>query len=746
MKRNPSLFTLVLLSAVLTTIAISPTDTLASSASRPPLTSPSEMIATRPMPGDVFVTANGIALQAGAMLPIFSYLKPQVNLDTVNILARGFSSVSLQPIFTDTYGGSLRFTVPNTTTNTILQQFGATAGFYLFNAHEAFSETVRPGSVFDTTAAQKLACMFLLNKGLVPSNVIVPGAPQQCDINFSANPYKTTAAMAASLNLQNNAFGQQQIGLIVQVPMSIDTSRYSQIPSVPLGGAGGHISLYFRTTMAGDTGFSLDSSVPGLAALAMPFYGRQFNFFHSFPSLDAALVTQQVGDQVRAAYPGATVNVPPPSLMYMVSDAGRSQMALEPDYVFQGIQVTLPSKAQAAGETFVLNDIVMPAVQSGSSGFGPTLTITSPTNGSTFTPGANVSFSGTLSGGTAPYTYTWSLADGTTVLGSGTLANSSQTMTLTTNQLPAVSHGGSPASVQVVLSVTDTDGAERTIDVNLTPTIAPELFFPFVFNGFPGTTAPGQSPRSPTSPRAVAYSNYSFGVEQASDYPPYGPGGPDLPGVVPDIGGFRSGLLSYGWNSTFYWANASAWEKDWRDCTLGGGDCTYGVDRADFAYYSGHGNDGGIAMPSNVTSTWFDASNARFQNLRWVGFSSCRTLRVQGFAPPTEPIRRWFNAFQGAHMLLGFNSNMGDIAFGGPLIDNMRMPTFLGIPMPWAQRTIREAWVLTAFNMNAGKPAYIYALGANGYNAQNDKLPLPTDPLLPRPYPVAWYYWVWWNE
>jgi hypothetical protein len=101
-------------------------------------------------------------------------------------------------------------------------------------------------------------------------------------------------------------------------------------------------------------------------------------------------------------------------------------------------------------------------------------------------------------------------------------------------------------------------------------------------------------------------------------------------------------------------------------------------------------------------------------------------------------------------MLLGFNSLMGDVAFGGPLIDNMRVPVFNfffgSFPMPWAQRTIREAWVLTAFQMNAGKPAYIYAVGTNGVNPVDNKLPQANDALLPRPFPVAQWNWVWWNE
>ena len=87
-----------------------------------------------------------------------------------------------------------------------------------------------------------------------------------------------------------------------------------------------------------------------------------------------------------------------------------------------------------------------------------------------------------------------------------------------------------------------------------------------------------------------------------------------------------------------------------------------------------------------------------FSTLRWAAFSSCQTLRAQP-NDSTAAIRRWFNAFQGAHMLLGFNSNMADVAFGGPFADRMKPITFFGIDI--YQMPIREAWVLTAFNMNA---------------------------------------------
>ncbi len=58
----------------------------------------------------------------------------------------------------------------------------------------------------------------------------------------------------------------------------------------------------------------------------------------------------------------------------------------------------------------------------------------------------------------------------------------------------------------------------------------------------------------------------------------------------------------------------------------------------------------------------------------------------------------------------------------------------------------RALWLIlqTVFEMNAGKPAYIYARG-NGVNPVNNKLPRSNDPALPRPFPVSSWHWVWWE-
>lgn len=690
-----------------------------------------------------YLTSNGIWLESGLPLPVFQFLPPQVSGDgSVRPLGSRFSAIGrdIAPI-EESYLNQPRFIIFNEDTNSILEQYGATGGFYAFNPTEAFGETSRGG--VNPVVAQQLACQVLHanNGALRPDNDFI-GTPnvQFCDYDFSSNPYDFSLIQSAAADAAGRSLGSvETIGIMVQVPMVVKTGRYSQIPEVDLGGAGGHISMIFRTTDFTDSGFSLDSAVPGLGAVAMPFFSRSLQHLGNFPTRDLAGVLAEIEAQIHDSYPDASnIDVPPPALRYMVGDAAQVQTALEPMFEFEEIEVELD------GETIILRSIIVPALETGSGGFGPDVAIISPDQGSSFVPGTAVDLTGSISAGQAPYTYTWSLNDGA-VLGTGTLAAPGDVFATTTD-LPVDSHGGFPAGVVVLLEVEDDTGAVRQDTLTIYPTVAPVTYLPAVLNNSAGgaLAQPGLArPLVENEPQAIT-AVYRFGVHAGSDYPPYGPGGSDLSGVIPDATGFRTGMLGYGWTSTYNWWNASAWERDWRDCGLGGIDCSFGVDRVDYAYYAGHAGPGGLSLPSSVDSSWFDGTKARYSTLRWAGFAACQPLRVQGYASGSEPIRRWFGAFQGAHMLLGYNSNMRDVAFGPRLVDNMRPVTFLGFTL--YQNSIREAWVQTAFQMNAGKPAYLYAKGTNGVNPVNDKLPRSGDPALPRPYPVASLHWVWWNE
>lgn len=702
-----------------------------------------------------FVTANGFVLQQGSSLPIYRFNAPIVDpADTTAPLSQRFEGIyNRQDVAEENYLGRPRFSVVNEERGSLLTQYGATGGFYAFGIEGIAPET--PSGKVDAELAQRQTCQFLLNNNFIagdgsvliggqqPQGVISPNV-QFCDFNVSENPpYQTTLIQSATVGAAGLAQDTliENVGVVVQVPLylpfpnDVQIQQINDLPGLPLGGPGGHLSLLFTTTDVISNAFSLDGEVGGLAAVAAPFYSRTFEFVRNGVVADRDAVRAGIEAAVRASYPNATaVNVPNPNLLYMVGDAAVPQSGLEPMLQFSGITV------EVDGETFILRDISVPALEGGAGGVGPTAAITAPAANAPFTPGANVTLAGTIDGGTPPYTYEW-YNEEELLLGGGTLDEPGAVQT-TTNQLNGIGRDGEPIGATVILRVTDADGIVREAQQNLTP-IAPLLYLPNI--RAIGGGAPAALQTAPLTPGIAQTSGHSFGVEGVWDYPPAGSGGSDLPGVIPDINGFRSGMTGYGYSQRFSWTNFAAWEKDWRDCSLGGGDCTYGVDRTDFVYYAGHGGPGGISLGSTKDTKWVDGANARLQTARWVGFAACQTLRVQGATPGNEPIRRWFNAFRGAHMLLGFNSNMADIAFGGRLVDNMRIPRFFGFEFPSLQLSIRQAWVKTAFDMNAGKPAYIYARSAT-VNPVDNKLPKPGTPMPPRPTPVTSYHWVWWNE
>ncbi|MFV9504903.1 MAG: DUF6345 domain-containing protein [Oscillochloridaceae bacterium umkhey_bin13] len=691
----------------------------------------------------------GLSQQLNSV-PIFRLVAPTVNESTAAILARGLSGIGgNQPIVEDQYLGQPRFTVANTTTLSLLSQFGASGGFYATDLRELGRDEQR--GPLDPLQAEWLACQALTGNngsGLINGDGSLPSSgqsntplttsfnPQFCDFNPGSGFARVRSIQSSSVPVgaggQLGATTTISVGLVVEIPMSI---RFGRAQLLPVGGPGGHISLLFSTT-ADDKQASLSPFVPGLAALAMPVYGRSLEVRGEVERRSLDELKALALEQVRATYGQDVVvrGLDQVEEFYYFDDAAVQQTLVEPVASFAGVEVDLPT-----GETVILRDIVIPVAASGPNGLGPTVSITAPSNNSGYQPGSEVTLRGLIEDGTAPYSFSWLLGD-ERELGAGELPSAGPIELAT--RLPVLERGGIPLDQTVILRVTDADGVQRETAVSLRPTVVPLLYLPAVSRNASATIPAGNQ----AVPNAeLAQASFTFGVVGVWDYPPVGAGGSDLPGVIPDVNGFRSGMSSIGYSSRFYWTNSAAWEKDWRDCALGGIDCTSGVDRADFVYYAGHGGAGGLHLASNRDSSWADASNARFNSLRWVGFASCQTLRVQGFTPGNEPIRRWFNSFRGSHMLLGFNSNMRDVAFGGRLVDNMRLPSFFGIEFPTLQQTIAQAWVNTAFQLNAGKPAYIYAQSAT-VNPINNKLPKPGTSMPARPLPVTSYHWVWWNE
>jgi hypothetical protein len=457
-----------------------------------------------------------------------------------------------------------------------------------------------------------------------------------------------------------------------------------------------------------------------LQALANPYFRRMRRLIGLFDLIQPVTAKAEYRQQLQAMFPGAEIRTGEPQIGYYVDDAAEPQEALLPVWTFPD------ATAIVDGEVVNLRGYTAPAV----AGFLPGVSITAPPNGSLYTLGTPLDLTAVMTPTTtSSLTYTLMLEGGTPIVTGTTTGGEVQ---IAVDAFP-VGVRQEELGFFLRLGVADANGgyAEDTLQLNLAP--QKQIFMPLI----PKTSSLLEMFFAPSVDSPLA--TRKMGVEWVRYY-----NGtlPDLAGVPPDGDGFYSGLQSLGWSGQFRWVNNNAWAKDWKDVSLGGIDSTFGVDRAEFVYFAGHGSPARIYFGVNKDAYNAYGEDARFQNVRWAGFASCQTLRAGPWvAPGNPPLSHWFNAFQGAYMLMGFHSNMADVHFGPRLVDNLRPITFFG----WTlfQRTIREAWVLTAFEMNAGKPAYLYVVN-NSMNPVDYKLP-DSSSSLPPLLNVTQYRWVWWE-
>ncbi|HQE91697.1 MAG TPA: DUF6345 domain-containing protein [Anaerolineae bacterium] len=676
-------------------------------------------------------------------LPVFKLQPPRVTPEDAQDLAGRLEGITTTEVLTgDTHAGTGRLLVVDPGHGTQLELLTASGGLLASNPTLAFGQ----GAPMMNPRAgnpSRLACQFLLLNSLFTGQT--PDFAQNCDspatLGYNITLIKQTMFTPPTQAVApTTAPVEEIIGVMVQVPVGVMLNTF-EVPttqvnapqfapqpeppgmSLPFDGPGGHLSLIFLSTDPASGLPSLDSSVPGLGALAAPSLGRLMHPFGMFEAVSRAQATQQALARVQQSLPQATnIQLGDGELIYYLGDPAAPQSLVLPMWAFHNVTATID------GEVAAVRGFYVPAVE----GLTPIVTIVTPVEGAVHALVRPLTVTATIAKGSGPYTYTLSRDDGT-VLRTG-VTNGALT-------LPDVMISGirsaEPVSLTLRLDATDTNGVNGWTTVNLQPVIV-NIYLPLVLRAFDGGGMTLSLPH-PAAPLA----NYDVGVEWVGDYPPLGPGGNDIPMTVPDANGFYNQLRAYGWGHALKYGETSAWEKDWRDCSLGGIDCTYGVEEAEFMYFAGHGSPAHIYFSSNKDSSNFYGANARYQNTRWIGFASCQTLRAGPYVGTgNPPLTYWFNAFHGVHMLLGFHSNMGDIAFGGPLGYNLQEHCFLW----WcSQLTIREAWVKTAFDMNAGKPAYLYAVGTNGVNPVNNKLPRGNGGSLGRPYPVASWHWVWWE-
>lgn len=641
-------------------------------------------------------------------MPVYAIMPTLINPDIILGNANRFNGAGAIDVYSQASRGGLdHFFAFNPDTGYIIDEFNRTGGLFAVNYARAYSETEFLGGPTNTDV-----CLFLTGRQLFPSEV----DPLFTDCAGNP-PYNVKQIHLSTVDPSNGRGTNSIIGELVQVPLAIDIGIGAP-DYIPMGGPGGHMSLL----LAGNPNMpSLDSSLPGLQALASPWFGRMrvMDPIGYYPTI----LRQEAIDKFKAGFPAGTeVDAGTPVMVYYVGFPDVPQDAVMPMWTFPD------ATAIISGTVVSLKDSALPGVE----GFAPVVTIDSPTDGTILLKNQPVSITFNISGDQGPFTYTVSSDD--SVVASGVTI--SGTITLDLGILPG---SGRPEGHD--LSVHAVNSYNIPGDDAVFLGAASNIYMPLVDRNSTGLNSvynPGL--QSTMSTPASPASTLRIGVEWVMNYH-----NPDLNlgQTQPDAEGLYNWLGVMGWSKSFNWGNDAAWEKDWRDCTLGGGDCTYGVDRAEFAYFSGHGSPSSwyFGVSKDYGSAW--GGNSRFQNVRWSAFSSCQTVRGGPYVGPgNPPLTDWFNSFQGSYMVLGFHSVMGDVPFGFTFGFNMYNPMHLFFP--WTQPSVAQAWVNTAFQMNAGKPSYLYAVG--NFDPVNFKLPSPGSGPLPPLTGIYQFRWVWWDE
>ena len=170
--------------------------------------------------------------------------------------------------------------------------------------------------------------------------------------------------------------------------------------------------------------------------------------------------------------------------------------------------------------------------------------------------------------------------------------------------------------------------------------------------------------------------------------------------------GFINRFLADGVVKRFNWTGASAWERDFKQPPAGT-DTTW-VDNADIVFYCGHGYGGGFTFESNMDDgylTYTDAAGAWGNyDLEWLSLLSCQVLMDTYDGKKWNT--RWGPAFDGLHLLTGFQTNAYDWPDFGPRYAAYMLGRKIGIvtlpPMP-----VRSAWFLAK---NEEQPSSVQAV------------------------------------
>jgi len=299
-----------------------------------------------------------------------------------------------------------------------------------------------------------------------------------------------------------------------------------------------------------------------------------------------------------------------------------------------------------------------------------------------------------VSGGTQPYSFYWSSSTG-----SISPAQADDGSLIDYEVMPK-EEGFPPVETACVL-VTDANG--------LTSTACDSA----QIDG----TAPAGPPPAPSRSRIVG--RVDFGTEYLGTSA-HLIGLADLSGSAPNAGGFDSRMRSSA-TSQFFWAETNAWERDFKQPGIGGGQDSSYVDDVDVVFYTGHANENGFSFSSNRDDNQLRYSDAQWgdRDLEWIALAACLILN-RASVGGLDWAGRWGGSFQGLHMILSYATVSSDNTIEGDhFADYMTRTPFLWWNNPMK---VRDAWVQTAIDSQPSTVtwAFMGPLGRNGLSDYDD--------------------------